>query len=144
MEVKKVLSGYRRGVLSCVQEAEQIAQADPAHGQRLRPCSPWLNTTPHFGIQRIRQYTGKERDAGKESKTCVWVILSRTYPVQNLHLMVKNHTTRRNPACCNLQYNWERNGRREEESKTCFFLGDIEQNVCPLPVSAIGGAREGA
>ena len=25
MEVKKVLSGYRRGVLSCVQEAEQIA-----------------------------------------------------------------------------------------------------------------------
>ena len=25
LEVKKVLSGYRRGVLSCVQEAEQIA-----------------------------------------------------------------------------------------------------------------------
>ena len=93
--------------------------------------SSWLEITTlqpmvkhHTALRNLAYFDSTRERNGmreEESETCVWVILSRTYPVQNLQLMVKNHTTRWNPACCNLQYNWERNGRREEESKTCFF-----------------------
>ena len=65
----------------------------------------------HTALRNLAYFDSTRERNGmreEESETCVWVILSRTYPVQNPQLMVKTHTTRRNPACCNLQYNWER------------------------------------